>query len=326
MCASGSCTASSGRHRVHQRALERRLHRRQVRHPLAGDVRPEQLVDLPQERLLPARQEPAVDHRLRRRRDHVRLVAGLEHRRIDGVAHRGADDPRERPELAQPALDVVCGHLQPGDLAQPVQELPHGVVDDQREPVVAQARDRLGDLGDGVVVVQERPVPRRPAGPQPHPAQALLGGLDQVHPLVVDRQREAPDLTDGLGAAVEQVGPVLDEPLRAQGAARLLVREEREDQVPRRHHAVAAELPGDRDHHRVHVLHVDRAAAPHVAVLHRPGERVHRPLRRLGGHHVQMTVDEQRAAVRGPPRAGGRRRSTGRAHPSRGPPPRTRPR
>ncbi len=106
-----------------------------------------------------------------------------------------------------------------------------------------------------------------------------------------------PDLADGLGAALEEVRPVLDEPLRPERAARLLVGEEGEDEVARRHDAVAAEPAGDRDHHRVHVLHVDRAAAPHVAVLHRTGERVHRPLRRLGGHDVEVPVDEQRATL-----------------------------
>ena len=89
----------------------------------------------------------------------------------------------------------------------------------------------------------------------------------------------------------------LDEPLRPERAARLLVGEEREDEVARRHDPVAAEPAGDRDHHRVHVLHVDRAAAPHVAVLHRTGEGVHRPLRRLGGHDVEVPVDEQRATL-----------------------------
>ena len=47
-----------------------------------------------------------------------------------------------------------------------------------------------------------------------------------------------------------------------------------------------------------HVLHVDRAAAPDVAVLDRAGERVHAPVRRLGGHHVEVAVQQQRAAGR----------------------------
>ena len=87
MCASGSSVRRAAAIASIERPLERRLHRGQVRHPLARDVRAEQLVDLAQERLLAARKEPAVDHRLRRRGNDVRLVAGLEHRGVGGVPH-----------------------------------------------------------------------------------------------------------------------------------------------------------------------------------------------------------------------------------------------
>ena len=112
-----------------------------------------------------------------------------------------------------------------------------------------------------------------------------------------DRQREAADLADRLGHAVEQVGPVVDQPLAAVLAAGLLVGDEREHQVARRHDARAFEVPGDRDHHPDHVLHVDRAAAPDVAVLDRAGERMHAPVGRLGGHHVEVAVQHQGAAL-----------------------------
>ena len=59
----------------------------------------------------------------------------------------------------------------------------------------------------------------------------------------------------------------------------------------------ALEVPRDGDHHADHVLHVDRAAAPHVAVLDRAGERVHAPVGGFGGHHVEVAVDHQRAAL-----------------------------
>ncbi len=166
----------------------------------------------------------------------------------------------------------------------------------------AQFADRLGDRGDGVVVVDHRPVPGAAARGQPHPHHPLLRGLDQVEPpftAVAARhgQREAADLADRLGDAVEQVGPVVDQPFAAVLAAGLLVGDEREHQVARRHDARAFEVPGDRDDHADHVLHVDRAAAPHVAVLDRAGERVHAPVRRLGGHHVEVAVQQQRSAV-----------------------------
>ena len=46
--------------------------------------------------------------------------------------------------------------------------------------------------------------------------------------------------------------------------------------------------------HRVHVLHVDGAAAPDVAVPDLAGERVDRPLAGVGRHDVEVAVDQQR--------------------------------
>ena len=53
---------------------------------LALDVRAEQRVDLAEELVLEARQEPAVHVGVRLPRNDVHLVAGFEHRRADGVA------------------------------------------------------------------------------------------------------------------------------------------------------------------------------------------------------------------------------------------------
>jgi hypothetical protein len=95
--------------------------------------------------------------------------------------------------------------------------------------------------------------------------------------------------------ALEQLRPVLHQPLRAEQAAGLLVGEEREHEVARRHDPFALEVPRQGQRHADHVLHVDRAASPHVPVLHGTGERVHGPLGGVGGHDVEVTVDEQRA-------------------------------
>ena len=83
-----------------------------------------------------------------------------------------------------------------------------------------------------------------------------------------------------------------EEPGAVLGAG-LLVGGERDHDVPAGPYARARPVPDDREDHRVHVLHVDRAAAPHHAVADLAGERVHGPVAGLGGHHVQMTVDEQ---------------------------------
>ena len=55
---------------------------------------------------------------------------------------------------------------------------------------------------------------------------------------------------------------VVDQPVRAELAARLLVGEEAQHDVARRAPALAPPLAHDREDHRVHVLHVDRAASP----------------------------------------------------------------
>src|SRR5664279_5259156 len=82
----------------------------------------------------------------------------------------------------------------------------------------------------------------------------------RVAALVVERDGKSADLGDRLGGVGEQLGMVLDQPLRPPGAAGLLVRHERENQVPRRYVAGAFELPGHGDRHGHHVLHVHRAA------------------------------------------------------------------
>ena len=163
-------------------------------------------------------------------------------------------------------------------LGDRLQELPDGIGHHQRELVAAEFCGRLGDRGDGVMVVDHRAVAREAAGDQLHPHHRLLGGFDQVEPAFTavfawHGQREPTDLADRLGDAFEQVGPIVDQPVAPVFPAGLLVGHEREHQVPRRHDPRAFEVPGDRDEHAAHVLHVDRAAAPDVAVLDRAGER-----------------------------------------------------
>ena len=79
----------------------------------------------------------------------------------------------------------------------------------------------------------------------------------------------------------------------APGAPGFLVGGEREHDVAGRRPVFAQPLAHHREHHRVHVLHVDRAAAPHAAIRDLPGEWVVPPVRRAGRHHVQVTVHQQ---------------------------------
>ena len=208
------------------------------------------------------------------------------------------------PSLAIETVEIgrIRVEFEAGFLADGGQELRDGFGHDERELVLAQPCHRLGEHRHGVLAVHERAVPGAATCGETHPAHALFGGLDEVEPplaTVAARhgQRESADLADGLGDALEQVGTVVHQPLAAVLAAGFLVGDEREHQVAGRHQPFALEVPRHRDHHADHVLHVDRAAAPHVAVLHRAGERVHAPVGSLGGHHVEVAVNHQRTPI-----------------------------
>jgi hypothetical protein len=171
--------------------------------------------------------------------------------------------------------------------------------DVQRELVAAQPGHRLAQLRDGVVLRQHRAVAGGALGGQPDPGHALLSGLDHVQPgVVVDAQAEAADLADRLGAALEQLRLVGHQPLGPVDAAGLLVGDERQHHVARGLAAGAHPVPDDRQHHGVHVLHVDRSAAPHAPVGNLRRERVVGPLLGLGRHDVEVAVDQQRVASR----------------------------
>ena len=137
------------------------------------------------------------------------------------------------------------------------------------------------------------PWPGPAACGEAHPGHPLLGGLDQVDPASAHGRREPADLADGLGAVGEPVGVLLDEDLRAVAPARLLVGGEAEHHLAVRGRIGRRAGAHDAEQHRVEVLHVDRAAAPDLAVLDLAGERVDLPVRRLGGYDVEVAVEQQ---------------------------------
>ena len=102
-------------------------------------------------------------------------------------------------------------------------------------------------------------------------------------------------------------GRSLHDLLGALVAAGLLVGGEAQHHRPLRLGARPRPGPHDREQHRVEVLHVDRAAAPEVAVLDLAGERVDRPVVRRGGYDVEVAVEQQRSRS-----STRRRRPTGR--------------
>ena len=130
-------------------------------------------------------------------------------------------------------------------------------------------------------------------GDEPHPDQRLLPRLQQVRALAADRDRVAADLADRLGRAVEELGMPVDEPARADPAARLLVGEERHDELALGQGPRPEDVAERGEHHRVHVLHVHGAAAPQHPVADLARERVDAPVARVGGHHVEVPVQHE---------------------------------
>jgi hypothetical protein len=87
------------------------------------------------------------------------------------------------------------------------------------------------------------------------------------------------------------------EPRQAEVLADLLIRTRDEQHVPRRLEPFAGER-GERHGARGHLaLHVERATAPHMPVLHRAAPRIRRPLARVSWNRVGVRQQHQRRAV-----------------------------
>jgi hypothetical protein len=151
----------------------------------------------------------------------------------------------------------------------------------------------MRQMGDGVVVVDHRTVPGGAAGPQPHPGDALLAGLDQVEPLPADLGGEAADLADRLGAALQQVRTVVDDPVGAEQATGFLVGGEHEGDRTVGNHAGPLTRPHDREQHGVEVLHVDGATSEQVAIHDLGRERVDLPVGGARRDNIEVAMDEE---------------------------------
>ncbi len=86
------------------------------------------------------------------------------------------------PSLARVPSMSGGGHrveVEAGFLRGRGEELGDRIGDHEREGVTAEPRDGLRQDRHRVFLVQERTVPGATLGGQPHPAQALLGGLER---------------------------------------------------------------------------------------------------------------------------------------------------
>ena len=173
-----------------------------------------------------------------------------------------------------------------------------GVGEADRPFGAAECRHGLGELRDGVVGVEAGAVCRAAARDEPDPDQRLLAHLQQVRPAIADSDRVAADLADRLRRAREPLGLVLDDERGALDSAVLLVGEEREDEVALGLLARAQDV-GDRGQdHGVHVLHVDRTAAPQHPVADLAREGIDAPVLGDGGDDVEVTVQNEGGLAR----------------------------
>ncbi len=131
------------------------------------------------------------------------------------------------------------------------------------------------------------------AGDETDPHERLLADLQQVGAPIADRDRVAADLADRLRRAREPLGLVLDDERRALDAAVLLVGEERQDEVALGLLPRAQDLGDRRQDHGVHVLHVDRAAAPQHPVADLACEGIDAPVLGDRGDDVEVPVQDE---------------------------------
>jgi arginine deiminase len=289
-------------HRGHDRRVQRCLQRYLLVRVLPADFRPGQLVHRLLEFCLIAGQHPPVHIGDRLTRDHVHLVAGAEHGRVRTVPYRPGDKRLRRTQLVRlrPATDRLATDRPGTDrLGDRVDRRADGRDQPDRPLMLADPGDRLGEVGDRVVGVRLGAVAGLAARGQLQPGGAAFRRRDRVETLAALRvERERTRLADRLGTVREQVRVLFYQVARPRLGRVLLVGGEREHHVPARPPALASPVPDDGEQNRVGVLHVNGAATPQHAVAHLAGERRHRPVGRLGRHHVQVPVQQQR--LRGP--------------------------
>ncbi len=260
-------------------------------HDLDLDAVADDAADVVEGGLLRAGQHAHVDERLRAVGDDVVLVPGGQARGIGRRAQRGPDEAGCRARALREGVGIA--RVVTRDVGEARQERTRGVGESDGPFGATEGRDGLGESGDGVVGVQTAAVSGPPAGDELDPDEGLLPDLQQVGAAVADGDRVAAHLADGLGGAGEPLGAVLHDACRALDAAVLLVGEERHDHVALGLLPRAQQIGDGGQDHGIHVLHVDRSAAPQDAVADLSREGIDAPVLGDGGHHVEVSVQDQ---------------------------------
>jgi hypothetical protein len=136
-------------------------------------------------------------------------------------------------------------------------------------------------------------VSRFTAGGQFEPQGAFLCHRDRHYRLVHHPGEPVGPFAQHVGgrasvAEAQELGMVLEHPLRTLVASRLLVRGHEHDHLARRR----SPRTGERGHrfgvHDRNALHVEGTASPHRAVVDLPSEGISRPSLALDRDHVRM--------------------------------------
>jgi hypothetical protein len=161
-----------------------------------------------------------------------------------------------------------------------------------------QALEQRAELEQRVVAdPRQGSVPRAPPGPDRQPKDPLLAERDRVEAAVVALESHAASLVDD-EVGPHEVGALLAEPARAEPAARLLVRRRNDQKLaPSRPPALGCERRDRGDLCRDLALHVERTAAPDLAVDHVAAPGITAPFRRIGGNGVGVAEQTQRRSV-----------------------------
>ncbi len=164
-------------------------------------------------------------------------------------------------------------------------------------PLAVEVGEEAAEPGDGAAAVDHRAVAAGPSNRRLQPADLLLGHLDRIEALAAHLEREAAELAERVAHAREQLRVLLDEVARAEVAAGLLVGEDDEHEVAGELGALPLRAHEGADEHRDARLHVERAAAPDVAVLEPALERRVRPVLAGGRDDVDVPLEQERRRV-----------------------------
>ena len=228
---------------------------------------------------------PAADDRRRRHvvEQRIERRAVLPEEVEQAVGERGIEDRPQGESLVQRQRARHCVEHRAN----------HGRDVDGKAPLLERSQ-HAADLSGRGPSNDGRWMPARSANRCANETALLLGDLDRIERPSSGPLGESAELAERVADAVEVIGVLLDEVLRTELAACLLVAREREDQIARRLEPLGRDTKEGAEHHRDAALHVEGAPTPDLAVDELGVERRMCPLSRIRRHDVEVAVEQER--------------------------------